>query len=116
MKRLLLVMMAVCFAASSLFSQTKTKTKTNMGKDMTHCYAMKDGKLMHCMGKTGDEQTTTVTLKNGTTVSPTGEVTMKDGTTKTLADGECISPQGKIMSFDKMHPAAGKHKTKTKQS
>jgi hypothetical protein len=113
MKKVLGVLLAVLFAATSLFSQTKTKTKT--AKSMTHCYAMKDGKLMHCMGETGKEQTTTVTLKNGTTVSPTGEVTMADGTTQTLADGECISPAGKIMAFDKMHANMKKHKTKTKQ-
>ncbi len=116
MKRLLLLTMAVCFAASPLFSQAKEKTKSHMGKEMTHCYAMKDGKLMHCMGKTGDVQPTSVTLKNGTTISPTGEVMMKDGSTKKLENGQCISPQGKIMSFEKMHVASTKKKMKAKQS
>jgi protein gp37 len=113
MKKLFGVLLIALFATTPLFAQM-AKTKTKSG-DMTHCYAMKDGKLMHCMGKTGEEQTSAVTLKNGTMISTTGEVTMKDGTTKMLENGQCITPGGKIMAFNKMHPMAKKSKMKTKE-
>lgn len=118
MKKLLTILLAVAFAATSASAQMATKSKTKMKGKGTHCYMMTGDKLMKCMGMSAKPMavTETVTLKNGTTISPEGAVTMKDGTTQTLSDGQCISLAGKIGDCGKMHAMAkgGKMKMKSK--
>ena len=108
MKKLIIALVAVAFSATVVFAQTEKKaeskpaTKTEK-KPATHCYAMKDGAMVHCMGTASEPMSKDATLKNGSTVSTKGEVKMKDGKKVMLANGQCIDVSGKIGDFDKMH-------------
>src|SRR5437868_5634982 len=112
MKKLFLLIATVAFA-TGVFAQAGTTDKKmdskpamSTDKKMTHCYAMKDGAMLHCWGKDGHEaMTSDATLKNGTKVSTSGEVTMKDGKKTQLKNGQCILANGKIEDFDKAHAA-----------
>ncbi len=111
MKKLLLLIVTVVFS-TGVFAQTTPATKMDSksastattDKTMkTHCYAMKDGAMMHCMGSKAEPMAKDATLKNGTMVSTAGVVTTKDGKKTTLSNGQCIDVNGKIGDFDKMH-------------
>lgn len=109
MKKILIAMVAILFTTTAIAQtekQTKPAAKTPMMTHQTmktHCYTMKDGAMMHCMGTKAEPMTKDVTLKNGTRLSTTGEITMKDGKKTTLTNGKAIDVKGKIGDFDKMH-------------
>ncbi len=82
MKKLLFAAMAVALSTGAFAqdqSAKKADAKPAHEKMMTHCYAMKDGAMMHCMGSKAEPMAKDVTLKNGTMVSTKGEITTKDG-------------------------------------
>jgi hypothetical protein len=109
MKKLLILLLAILISIGVMGQadkQTKPAAKpatTEQNKMKTHCYTMKDGAMIHCMGSTHEPMTKDVTLSNGTKVTTKGEVTMKDGKKTTLANGKAIDLNGKIGDFDKMH-------------
>lgn len=103
-----MVLLALLFS-NILFAQTKSKTHvSNKHSTMTHCYAMKDGAMVKCMGSKGEPMAMDATLKNGTKVSTTGEVTWKNGKKETLTNGQAIDMNGKIGDFNKMHASVMK--------
>jgi hypothetical protein len=114
MKKLLIAIVAVVFSSAVLAQapastpEKKAEMKPAMEKMSTHCYAMKDGAMTHCMGTKGEPMSKDVTLKNGTMVSTKGEITTKDGKKSMLANGQCIDVNGKVGDFDKMHPGMKK--------
>ena len=101
MKTLLIAIFAVLFSTSA-FAQAEKQTKP-APKMTTHCYNMKNGAMMHCMGTKEEPMTKDATLKNGTRVTTKGEVTMKDGKKTTLTNGKAIDANGTIGDYDKMH-------------
>ena len=121
MKKLIIALAVAVFLAAS-FAQAQTDTKkeakpapqASEKKMTTHCYVMKDGAMIHCMGSKTEPMAKDATLKNGTMVSTKGEVTMKDGKKTMLANGQCIDVNGRIGDFDKMHPAMKKADDKSK--
>jgi len=116
MKKLFIAIIAVAFSTVALAQTPEKKADAKPAAsekkttDNTHCYSMKDGAMMHCMGTTAEPMKKDVTLKNGTTVSTKGVVVMKDGKKAMLKNGECIDVNGKIGDFDKMHPGMKKDK------
>ena len=109
----LIVMFTAVFLMTATFAVAQAEKpaaakSTGEKKMATHCYTMKDGAMMTCMGKSAEPMKSDVTLKNGTKVSTKGEVTMKDGKTSMLTNGQCIDMSGKVGDFDKMHPAMKK--------
>ncbi len=117
MKKLFVAVVAVVFS-SVVFTHAQTGQKTKPAiagtemkmDDMTHCYVMKDGAMVHCMGTKTEPMKKNIILKNGTMVSIKGEITMKDGKKSMLTNGQCIDITGKIGDFDKMHPDMKKSK------
>lgn len=104
MKKLLVLLVTVLFT-SGVFAMkpATTKMETKPLTMKTHCYAMKDGVMVRCVGPKTEPMTKNAILKNGATVSTSGQVTMKDGKKIMLANGQCIVMSGKIGNFDKMH-------------
>src|SRR4051794_16322046 len=110
MKNLLLVI-AVALFTTAAFAQdaqadkkAEAKPATTTEKKMaTHCYAMQNGAMMHCMGSKAEPMTKDVTLKNGTKVTTKGEITTKDGKKSMLANGQCIDVHGTVGDYNKMH-------------
>ncbi len=119
MKKLIAIIAIGAFA-TGVFAQAPAgkmegKPATAKTTDATHCYAMKDGAMMHCMGTKAEPMAKDATLNNGAMVSTKGEITMKDGTKKMLANGQCVDMNGKIGDFDKMHPGADMKKEPMKK-
>ena len=86
-----MLMLVICFTASSSFAQTKTKQA--MMKD---CCMMKDGKMMVMKdGKTMPMEKD-MTMKNGTKCMTNGECTMKDGKKMMMKEGDCMDMNGKM--------------------
>ncbi len=108
MKKLIVAVVAVVFS-SAVFAQTERKSKPPIAgtemkmDDMTHCYAMKDGAMVHCMGDKTEKMKKDVILKNGTVVTTKGDITMKGGKKIKLTNGQCIDVNGKVGDFVKMH-------------
>jgi hypothetical protein len=86
-----MLMLVVCFTATNVFAQTKSKSTT-----MKDCCMMKDGKMM-CM-KDGKEMPMEkdMTMKNGTKCMTTGECMMKDGKKMQMKEGDCMDMYGKM--------------------
>ena len=124
MKKLMVILAAAVFSTAS-FAQTQTTGSTKAEpkpaetkpapqtaeKKVVHSdWAMKDGKMMHCMGDKMAAMTKDVTLKNGCMISTKGEVTSKDGKKTMMANGDCCDSHGKVMPCDKMHAPNDKAK------
>ncbi len=112
MKKVIGIIVAV-FLLTANFSLAQTDKKVVAkpameNKMTTHCYAMKEGAMVHCMGSKGEPMTKDASLKNGATVSTKGEVTTKEGQKTKLMDGQCVLMDGTIGDYDKMHPSMKK--------
>jgi len=95
MKKLLMILVAIVFAAASVNAQvTKPEQKKTMHNKSMTCYLMKDGKMYHSMAGKDVLMDKEVTLKNGEKIMPDGMVKMKDGKEMTLKNGECVDEMG----------------------
>jgi len=67
------------------------------------CYMMKEGAMIHCMGKTSEAQKAEVKLTNGVVVSPDGQVVQVDGASVQMKNGQCVDLMGMIGDCGEMH-------------
>ncbi len=67
------------------------------------CYMMKDGAMIHCMGKTSEAQMTDVKLTNGVVVSREGQVVRADGESVQMQNGQCVDLMGMVGDCGEMH-------------
>jgi hypothetical protein len=85
------LMVLVCFTATSIFAQTK-----NDHSKMKDCCMMKDGNMMVMKnGKTMPMEKDMI-MKNGTKCMPNGECVMKNGKKMQMKEGQCMDMSGKM--------------------
>jgi hypothetical protein len=87
MKKLMSVLMAVCFI--NLIATAGPEEHPNK-----YCAKMKDGKVevMHM----GMAITAEAKLSNGSSIQPDGTIMKSDGSKSMLRAGQCLSEEGKV--------------------